>query len=435
MPLTTDQVNGLAPDAASAAAGRKLAAGKHWEDLGSSDVAAWGKCRGSAVYQVKVDFANFGYHCSCPSRKFPCKHVLGMLLLLADSASSFLAGDPPDWTAEWLAKREARIAKQAEKSETKAAAPVDEQAKQKRSEKREARIRDGIERLDLWLKDIVRSGLATIESRPMGFWDEQARRLVDAQAPALAARVGRLAEVSTASSDWPDRLLSEMGQIALLLDAYRRVDLLEPAIAADIRQLIGWNVSTDEVDREGERVSDLWQLVGQWVDDDGRVKTQRTWALGRSSGRLALLLQFAAGAQPFAEPLVAGSQQAGTLVFYPGAARLRARFVSREGPPDAIAGAIAGHATIEDFLMSYSEALARQPWIDRMGGVLNNVVIVPGERWFVADVEGAALPLLGRRHWQALAVTGGERFDLAAEWDGRSLRALAIGFEGRFWPL
>ena len=433
MVLTIDQVNGLAPDPASAAAGRKLAAGKLWEDLGRTDVAAWGKCKGSAVYQVKVDFANFGYHCSCPSRKFPCKHVLGMLLLLADSVDSFIRNDPPEWATEWLAKREARIAKQAERADAHAATPVDEQAKKKRSEQREDRVRDGIERLDLWLKDIVRNGLATLESKPMSFWDEQARRLVDAQAPGLAARVRHVADVSVSSGDWPDRLLSGIGRIALLLEAYRRVDALEPAVALDVRQLIGWNLTTDEVDREGERVSDVWQIVGQWLEDDGRVRTQRTWAVGRSSGRLALLLQFAAGSQPFAEQLVAGTEQAGTLVFYPGAARLRARFISREGPPEAIVGPISGHATVETFLTAYSEALSRQPWIDRIGAVLQRVVIVPGETWFAVDVEGAALPLHDRSHWQALAVTGGEACDLAGEWDGRAFRVLGLGCDERYW--
>ena len=83
MQLTAEQIAEMAPDPASAAAGKKLAGLKHWQSVGKNTAALWGLCQGSAVYQVKVDLANMGYHCSCPSRMFPCKHVLGLLLLVS----------------------------------------------------------------------------------------------------------------------------------------------------------------------------------------------------------------------------------------------------------------------------------------------------------------------------------------------------------------
>ncbi|MCA9164970.1 MAG: hypothetical protein KDA62_18385, partial [Planctomycetales bacterium] len=66
MDLTLEQVTEMAPDGSSAAAGRKLMALKNWEQVGRSSEALWGMCRGSAVYQVKVDLSNLGYACSCP---------------------------------------------------------------------------------------------------------------------------------------------------------------------------------------------------------------------------------------------------------------------------------------------------------------------------------------------------------------------------------
>ncbi len=45
-----------------------------------------------------------GYKCSCPSRKFPCKHALGLLLLWAGEGGGGAAGaTAPDWAGEWLA--------------------------------------------------------------------------------------------------------------------------------------------------------------------------------------------------------------------------------------------------------------------------------------------------------------------------------------------
>ena len=43
------------------------------------------------------------FRCSCPSRKFPCKHGLGLLLLLADQPALFKQQEPPAWVADWLA--------------------------------------------------------------------------------------------------------------------------------------------------------------------------------------------------------------------------------------------------------------------------------------------------------------------------------------------
>src|SRR5258708_4872950 len=112
MNLTLEQIEKMAPDAASAAAGKKLVGIKHWPELGRSAAAVWGKCQGSAVYQVKVDLANMGYNCTCPSRKFPCKHVLGLLMLTVQSAEAVADRSAPDWIEELLAKRRSPQAQQ-----------------------------------------------------------------------------------------------------------------------------------------------------------------------------------------------------------------------------------------------------------------------------------------------------------------------------------
>jgi hypothetical protein len=434
MNLTLEQVVQMAPDSASAASGKKLVAVKHWPELGRSPEALWGKCQGSAVYQVKVDLANMGYNCSCPSRKFPCKHVLGLLMLTAQSPDALSEQPTPSWVDDWLAKRRAREETKEAKSAAPPSTPVDTKAREKRAEQRGANVSDGLSRLDLWLKDLVRTGLASVETKPDSFWQEQSKRLVDAQAPGLASRVARLSSIPRSSPDWVGRLLAELGRMKLLLHAHNRLETLESSLASDVRQIIGWNVTQAELDQTGEEVADAWVIVGQWIDEDDRIRSQRSWVVGRKTGRSALILQFSAGGHPFADSIVAGTEQTGTLVFYPGAVRLRANFGHREGTVASIQNRLPGCDSIESFLASMAAAVSQMPWLNAFGGVLRGVTIVrDGESWLVRDSAGHALPLRGANHWKALAISAGHPSDVAVEWDGHQLRNLGLFAGGQYW--
>src|SRR5688500_17244567 len=100
VPYSAEQVTALAPDPASVKAGRGLTNPAKWPTLGCNGEAAWGECKGSGEkpYQTQVDFTGPGFKCSCPSRKFPCKHGLGLRFMAVDKPGSLKEGDPPDWS-------------------------------------------------------------------------------------------------------------------------------------------------------------------------------------------------------------------------------------------------------------------------------------------------------------------------------------------------
>ena len=52
-----------------------------------------------------ADLRNLGNKCTCPSRKFPCKHVLGLLWLTAEAIVPFAPTDTPTWVSDWLGRR------------------------------------------------------------------------------------------------------------------------------------------------------------------------------------------------------------------------------------------------------------------------------------------------------------------------------------------
>ena len=163
--LTEEQITQLAPDAASVKAGKGLANRTKWVLLEHSDRAIWGHCQGSGKtpYQTVVDTKNIAFKCSCPSRKFPCKHGLGLLFMYASHADLFKEAEEPDWVTAWLSKREEKAEKkeQKEKSET----PVDEAAQAKRQAVRHQKVLAGIDDLQIWMKDLLRNGLLNIPER------------------------------------------------------------------------------------------------------------------------------------------------------------------------------------------------------------------------------------------------------------------------------
>ncbi len=91
---SADSVLALAPDDSSRRAAAALARPAPWDGAGASADLVWGLCAGSGKnpYQVVVDLADPAFKCSCPSRKFPCKHALALLMLWS-------AGTVPDAAA------------------------------------------------------------------------------------------------------------------------------------------------------------------------------------------------------------------------------------------------------------------------------------------------------------------------------------------------
>ncbi len=437
MHLTVDQILALAPDSGSASNGKKLSNPKHWKSSGLNAVMLWGECQGSGndPYQVCIELASLSCQCNCPSRKFPCKHGLGLLLMAV--ASHVVETEQPEWVTHWQEKRQATSARKQERT-VKASDEAPSAAQLKTSAKRLATVKKGLDVLDIWLNDLVRQGLANVQTQPASFWDAQAVRLRDAQAGALDTRVRGLAGIPNASSDWPERLLAELGKLALLTHAFRLEDQPGAGMREEVRQLIGWSLTQDEVSVCGETVRDDWLILGQLVDDAGHGKMQRTWLTGLRSGQAALILQFSMAGRPFAEHFAPGLHLEAELTFWPGAARQRAYMRTRLGDLVALSEPLPGTDNIEVFLASVATALGQQPWQERFISLLRNVVPVcgpEGQTWHMRDSEGRALPLLASDGWSVLALSGGHAVDLAAEWDGNVLRTLGLMVEGTYTVL
>ncbi|MEV7522905.1 SWIM zinc finger family protein [Streptomyces sp. NPDC091371] len=408
---TAEQVLALAPDDASRKAGSRLGGAGPWSQIGgSASGSVWGLCKGSGSnpYRTVVDLTGPAYKCSCPSRKFPCKHALGLLLLWSAEGAGE-PGEAPDWAAQWLADRAAKAARPAAGS----GGPADAEAARKRAERRASRIGAGVTELEQRLADLLRGGLAGQEQAGYAAWEETAARMVDAQAPGLAGRVRELGTIPSCGPGWPARMLEEAALLHLLDRAWLGVAGLPDQLAATVRSRVGLPASG-----EGEAVRDRWLVLAQYdsASPDGRLTTRRIWLRGLEGGRPALVLDFGPPGRPPGLALPVGLVLEAEIRFRPGSAGLRAdlgeRFAAAVPCTEVPAGVSTGAA-----LEAYGAALRDDPWLESWPVVLGPVVPIPGELgWQLADAEGtSALPVpltgAGSRSrgglWQLAALSGG----------------------------
>jgi hypothetical protein len=339
MEWTTEQVLALAPDASAAKSGKDLSIPRKWKTLGANSACAWGSIQGSGEtpYQTSIDFSGPAFKCSCPSRKFPCKHSLALLLIVAQQPSALSEKEPAPWTVEWLAKRSEKEEKKATK-QAKASEPRDSEAEakaavsvEKRAAARDAKVSAGLIELKVWLSDLVRTGFASLPGKPSSFWTVPAARLFDAQVPGLARRVGSLDGITASGDHWPSRLLRSCAILHLASEAWVRVPELLPEVQADLRATLGFTANQDDV-LCVSGIEDQWLVLGNRVETDERLRVQRTWLFGIDSKRLALCLSFSAGPnQPLDVTLPPGALIDAELVYFPSAWPMRALVKQRNG--------------------------------------------------------------------------------------------------------
>ena len=185
MQLDLKTIEALAPDQASLSAASKLTKRSNWPRLETNEQLGliWGECQGSGSnpYRVAFDTGDHGYKCTCPSRKFPCKHILGLMWIGATAPASFDRVDQtPDWVNDWLGRRrkpgqppaqaparaegksidEAARPEESARVEDVAAAERRESAQRKRAEDTRSAVSAALDELDQWIADQLRLGLA-----------------------------------------------------------------------------------------------------------------------------------------------------------------------------------------------------------------------------------------------------------------------------------
>ena len=455
MSLTTDSVAELAPDQASLNAANKLIKPSKWPTLAQRGDLVWGECQGSGAnpYRTVFDRSNAGYKCTCPSRKFPCKHVLALMWIYVEDPKPFVDGEVPAWVSDWLGRRRNTSSdKASEESSSQGsgkgsksllavkqeapAKPLDPMAEVKRKTAADTRAKStrrsiaaGIEELNQWIDDQIRGGMAAFLSDMNSRCRTIAARLVDAKAQALAGRLDELPSrlMQAPSETRLQMVIQELGRIVLICRAWKAQQ-----DDAELTRLVGSSENRDAVLESSQalRVSSTWEVVGEQVTTrrDGLV-SQATWLMNLGEGnRFALLLDFfPASLGKRSSAFVVGERLEAELAFYPARQSLRAVIAERTTSDELADPSNCEPAwpfAAEQPLDDYRKALSVAPWTSEVPLLLprGRIAKMGLAYWWESQNHALALPIAGK---PAEHIASVPTHQTVALWDGMNLTLLS----------
>lgn len=461
--ITLERIEALAPDQASLAAARKLIDGKHWplSATAADKSFIWGECHGSGSvpYRACVALGDLGYKCTCPSRKFPCKHSLALMWRYRQHPNEFGESEVPSWVLDWSSKR--RGSKQADQSVNVSAAkdialvlddttgeqPVKDeeranQAKERNQQQREAAILTGLADFTLWLEDVYERGLLAFLQNCSAACRQAAKRLVDAKAAGLASQLDELATsaMQIPEAHRPRFLHQQLSSLYLLAGAYQNQNRLPETLRHDVRRLIGWNLSREQllVMQDTERVKGLWQVlaVREYLQNDG-LRRVETWLelAEANAGRFAVLIDYHhISAGTVAPPFQGGEVLDGSVVYFPSATPLRGVLVDYRRTDIPVA--TVSDVSLADALASRLAMRSQNPWLPNWPlAVANPKVLADENGQFWLSDHGTAVPIKHPDRAALLALAGLPITRATLTWGGWRADLLSADTAYGFWSV
>ncbi len=281
-----------------------------------------------------------------------------------------------------------------------------------------------MDELRLWIKDIVRNGILNIPDKGFSYFENMAKRMVDAQTPGLANMVRNIGKSNFYTEGWHSPFIDKLAAIYMVLEGYKNIDCLNEPQQQEIKSLVGFTQNQEAL-KEQTGLTDTWLVLCKQIVEVDTITTERNWLYGTTSNRYALVLQFIVNGQGATLALTAGMFIQAEVVFYPSVAPLRA-IVKKQVATNA-----SSHFTSFNNWQQVSETetvlSSVMPVRDGRPFIVRQLIPVQyNNHWWLQDAEQKMMRLKNGQAsiWKLLALSGGNAIDMAV-----------IGKEDNYEPL
>jgi hypothetical protein len=439
MQWTDEKIATLSPNDSTERRGRSLANSAKWNFIATNYEAIWGECKGSGSqpYLVQVNLSGPKYKCSCPVRKPPCKHVLGLFFLFAKSSAVFKYQAPTEVMQAWLNQQSTNPTSSPSKTiapalKTEEAIEQAKIAKEKRWAQRVQLMTSGMDELELWLTDLIRQGIANTAIQKASFWNQVAAKMVDAKLPRISTYLKETHQLIQQNQNWSELVVARLGELYLWVESFKKRSLLSPKLEEELYQSLGKIVKKADILEQHPSTKDLWFVFGkkEGVDIEGR-SFRKIWLQGQKTKQQALILDYAFGSMGYEQQYIVGDLLDGALVYYSKAYPQRAIFESFDSAKIYEEIQLDTYKDLNNALTSYGKALVQNPWLFSFPVGLSNLKAFMNAKkeLQIKDVNDCMIPLTNLKEevtWKILAISGGHSITLFGEWDGLHFEPLSM---------
>ena len=442
MTFTEPQIEALAPKETAYKAALKIVNGSKCQERARSERALWGTIQGSGKkpYKTQIDIQNLAYKCSCPSRQFPCKHALAILIL--DSRDVSEQGAEPEWVAEWIDKRQSKAQPKKEtKPLTEKEIAARQKSKDKRADERLVAVNSGIDELEKWLRDQDRIGLLELPNRPREDFEKLAARMVDAKASGLAGWVRALGEIDYGNmKTWQYESTALIAKMNLLIKSWKNRDKLNPEWQHTLKTLIGWSQSSKELktDKSAKAIKDHWLVLGREQEQKDDILIQREWLWGCESGASLLYLNFGTRFQKLTTTLPLASVIEAEVAYFPSVLPQRGIIRLQKNISNSLKHSPHKHKDLSSMTTQHLDQLRQNPWANQLCYLVENLRLLKKKgSWFVIDKNDYVLEVSNKAEtvMKWFLYCGNQSVSTALVYKTKSVMILGIFSDTKYFSL
>ena len=408
-PWTIEQILSLSESEHHIRSARNFAVASRWHNLGTDGKYIWGELeqKEDLSYLSGIQISPLKLSCSCLQRIYPCHHVVALgILYLNDDIE---LAKRPKWLKEFKA--------------------IKTSSKKTNDTKRLELIKQGLNKTERWLEDIIGHGLEPIRHKKPNYYAEHAKNLVDIGAYRLAKEVESWALIKT---NWAEEILGRIAKLHLIIQAFNNYENLNPNLQADLRSAVDWQLAINMT-----KIVDNWQVLGHFKEQHNKRSSQNIYLYSANLQNYALIKNKLYKKENLNTSLYTGLNIELSLSFYPSANPLQAELVSYgqvlpSPKPDF------GFTSIKQALSDYAKKKAANPFLDSYPMALLNIELVKiKDDWFLIDNEGYVLKLIKKfsHAWHLKAIAKDQPLWLFGIWQNYEYKPLSVYSGGRIVDL